>query len=113
MGKIFCLMGKSSTGKDTIFEALKNDRVLNLKPIVPYTTRPQRTNELDGEAYYFIDIEKLEHYTREGKVIEQRCYKTINGNWYYLNKNGQMQTSDLNIDGILFRFNKNGELQLD
>ncbi|QEH67444.1 guanylate kinase [Cellulosilyticum sp. ST5] len=83
MGKIFCLMGKSSTGKDTIFEALKNDRVLNLKPIVPYTTRPQRTNELDGEAYYFIDIEKLEHYTREGKVIEQRCYKTINGNWYY------------------------------
>ena len=84
MGKIFCLMGKSSTGKDTIFEALKNDRVLNLKPIVPYTTRPQRTNELDGEAYYFIDIEKLEHYTREGKVIEQRCYKTINGNWYYV-----------------------------
>ncbi|ETJ38109.1 Surface protein PspC, partial [human gut metagenome] len=32
---------------------------------------------------------------------------------YYLNENGQMQTSDLNIDGILFRFNKNGELQLD
>ncbi|NOW24254.1 hypothetical protein BJV93_003142 [Clostridium butyricum] len=24
-----------------------------------------------------------------------------------------MQTSDLNIDGILFRFNKNGELQFD
>ena len=83
MGKIFCLMGKSSTGKDTIFEALKNDRALDLKPIVPYTTRPQRANELDGETYYFINRERLENYNKEEKVIEQRCYQTVNGAWYY------------------------------
>lgn len=83
MSKIFCLMGKSSTGKDTIFELLKNDRTLNLKPIIPYTTRPKRTNEQDGEAYYFITEDILDNYDKQKKVIEKRCYKTINGPWYY------------------------------
>ena len=40
MGKIFCLMGKSSSGKDTIFKKIRDDKELNLKPIVSYTTRP-------------------------------------------------------------------------
>ena len=83
MGKIFCLMGKSSTGKDTIFEVLKTDKALNLKPIVPYTTRPRRSNELEGESYHFIDKNKLDEYGSQGKVIEQRCYQTVEGPWYY------------------------------
>ncbi len=83
MGKIFCLMGKSSTGKDTIFEALKTDKSLNLKPIVPYTTRPKRSSELEGESYHFIDKNKLDEYDKQGKVIEQRCYQTVEGPWYY------------------------------
>ena len=31
MGKIFCLMGKSSSGKDTIFKELNEDKELNLQ----------------------------------------------------------------------------------
>ena len=97
MGKIFCLMGKSSTGKDTIFEALKNDRALNLKPIVPYTTRPKRTNERDGETYYFINKDILDDYDKQGKIIEKRCYKTINGPWYYATiDDGQVDLEDNN-----------------
>ena len=34
MGKIFCLMGKSSSGKDTIFKELNEDKDLDLKPII-------------------------------------------------------------------------------
>ena len=30
MGKIFCLMGKSSSGKDTIFKKIRDDKELNL-----------------------------------------------------------------------------------
>ena len=45
MGKIFCLMGKSSSGKDTIFKEISNIKELKLNPIVLYTTRPKRTNE--------------------------------------------------------------------
>ena len=44
MGKIFCLMGKSSSGKDTIFRDLLKEKDLKLKPIVSYTTRPMRAN---------------------------------------------------------------------
>lgn len=83
MSKIFCLMGKSSTGKDTIFETLKNDRSLDLNPIVPYTTRPKRANEKDGETYHFINKSILDDYDQQKKVIEKRCYETINGPWYY------------------------------
>ncbi len=83
MGKIFCLMGKSSTGKDTIFDFLKNDDNINLKPIVSYTTRPKRKGEKIGETYHFIDKNQLDEYDRQGKIIEKRCYDTIDGPWYY------------------------------
>lgn len=52
MGKIICLMGKSSTGKDTIYKHLLSDRRLGLKKIVPYTTRPIRNGERDGVEYF-------------------------------------------------------------
>ncbi len=83
MGKIFCLMGKSSTGKDTIFEILKNDNEINLKPIVSYTTRPIRNGEVVGQTYHFIDKYQLDEYDSQNKVIEKRCYNTIEGPWYY------------------------------
>ena len=83
MGKIFCLMGKSSSGKDTVFKNLELDKSLNLKPIVPYTTRPKRSYEKDGVEYYFIDQNKLHEYEHNGKIIEERRYNTIDGIWCY------------------------------
>ena len=59
MGKIFCLMGKSSSGKDTIFKELNEDKELNLKPIVSYTTRPKRSGECDGVDYNFIEYNDI------------------------------------------------------
>ena len=51
MGKIFCVMGKSATGKDTIFQKLLDK--LDLKRIIPYTTRPIRDGEVSGREYHF------------------------------------------------------------
>ena len=83
MGKIFCLMGKSSSGKDTIFKQLIGDKELNLAPVISYTTRPIRHNENHGVEYYFISDEKLQQYIEMGKLIEKREYQTINGKWSY------------------------------
>lgn len=83
MGKIFCLIGKSSSGKDTIFKALAEDKELHLKPVVSYTTRPIRHNEHHGIEYYFITGQQLREYKEAGKIIEQRDYETINGIWSY------------------------------
>lgn len=83
MGKVFCLIGKSSSGKDTIFKQLINDHSLNLKPIVPYTTRPIRQNETQGIEYHFVCDCDIERYRKQDKIIEQRNYDTINGIWSY------------------------------
>ena len=38
MGKIIYLMGKSSTGKDTLFKRLLENPPCTLQTVVPYTT---------------------------------------------------------------------------
>jgi len=48
MEKIFYIMGKSSSGKDTIFQELFRRQTWDLKKIVLYTTRPARADEKDG-----------------------------------------------------------------
>ena len=40
MGKIYCVMGKSSSGKDTVYKKLK-EQYKEFRLIVPYTTRPR------------------------------------------------------------------------
>ena len=83
MGKIYCLMGKSSSGKDTIFKNLLEQNQLNLQTIVSYTTRPIRLGEVDGSEYFFVDTLKLEELEKAGKVIELRGYNTFHGVWKY------------------------------
>jgi guanylate kinase len=94
MGKLFCLMGKSSVGKDSVFGLLCQDPELQLKPIIPYTTRPKRKNETDGVEYYFRDEEKLKEFSLQGKVIERRDYRTVKGIWsYFTLDDGQVDMS--------------------
>lgn len=83
MGKIFCIMGKSSCGKDTIFKLLNEENTEGLKEVVIYTTRPKRDNETEGLEYHFINEEELLEWKRKGKVIESRCYNTVYGDWHY------------------------------
>lgn len=98
MGNIFYLMGKSSSGKDTIYKELLKDRQLNLKKAVLYTTRPIRAGETDGVTYHFTDEAELVRLQKEHKVIEVRGYDTIKGMWYYFTvDDGQFQETDRNI----------------
>ena len=82
MTKIYYLMGKSATGKDTVFKELLS-RHPELKTIVMYTTRPIRDGERDGVEYYFTNQKKLEELSQAGKVIELRTYETVHGPWSY------------------------------
>ncbi len=82
-GHLFYLMGKSASGKDHIYEQLLDHKDLNLKPIVPWTTRPMREGEQDGVEYHFTDEAGLEKLQQAGKVIELRTYETVHGPWNY------------------------------
>lgn len=83
MGKIVYLMGKSCTGKDTLYKRLLTDPVIKLGKIIPYTTRPIRIKEHDGVEYFFADEEKYEALMNSGRVIESRAYRTYHGVWRY------------------------------
>lgn len=97
MGKVIYLMGKSSTGKDTIFKRLLEDGRLHLKTIVPYTTRPIRDGETDGVEYFFTDEEGFQRLKAQGKIIESRAYHTFHGLWrYFTVDDGQMADSGQN-----------------
>lgn len=83
MGKIVCLMGKSSSGKDTIYKKILMQENVHLETIVPYTTRPIRDGERDGVEYHFTDEEGYQTLFRQGRVIESRAYNTYHGLWRY------------------------------
>ncbi len=83
MGKMIYLMGKSSTGKDTVFKELLSCEQMKLRRIVPYTTRPIRIGEKDGKEYHFTDDAGYERLAAQKKVIEARVYHTYHGLWRY------------------------------
>ena len=83
MGKIFCVIGKSATGKDTVYERLLEDKKLPVKRLIPYTTRPIREGETEGETYHFCTEEMVKSLEEQGKIIEMRAYNTVYGVWKY------------------------------
>ncbi len=83
MKHLFYLMGKSASGKDTIYEELLKDASLDLVPLIPWTTRPIRAKEKDGVDYHFTDEAGLRDLEMQNRVIEKRTYQTEHGPWTY------------------------------
>lgn len=83
MGKIYCVMGKSSSGKDSIYRELLRRGEPPLEAIVPYTTRPVREGEIPGKDYIFCDEERVQQLADERRIIELRAYQTVHGIWKY------------------------------
>lgn len=101
MGKIFYIMGKSSSGKDTIYKRLLEDQELELRNIILYTTRPMRQGEQPGREYYFVGEEIFRQYQEQGKIIESRTYQTVYGPWtYFTADDGQIDLAKENYLGI-------------
>jgi len=112
MGKMVYLMGKSSTGKDTVYKRLLKNVSLNLKKIVPYTTRPIRAGEIQGEEYFFTDEKGFEKLKAQGRVIEDRAYYTYHGLWRYFTVDDgkiDLENNDYIIIGTLESFVKTRE----
>ena len=65
MGKIFVVMGKTSSGKNLIYKRMLDNLTLNqgvcksIKTVVRYTTRPMHPGETNGVEYFFATEEEL------------------------------------------------------
>lgn len=95
MGKIFFICGKSSTGKDTIYnrvlDEVGKESNNGLKTITMYTTRPMRDGEQNGKEYFFVSVLESDKHISEGSVVEMRTYNTVHGPWrYYTRNDGQI-----------------------
>lgn len=113
MGKMVYLMGKSSTGKDTIYRELLKSSSLQLKKIVPYTTRPMRAGEKEGREYFFTDEAGFLKLQNEGRVVESRAYHTCYGLWrYFTVDDGHIDLRNENylIIGTLEAYIKNSRI---
>jgi guanylate kinase len=91
-------MGKSSSGKDTVYSRILEDS--ELIPIVLYTTRPIRAGEREGVEYHFVDDERFNAMRDSGEVIEWRTYDTKCGKWTYYTAKDSISTDSGDRIGI-------------
>ena len=96
MSRIFCIVGKSCSGKDTLYARIL-ERYPGLVPVVPCTTRPRRPGEVEGQSYHFVTQEQLRQYEDQGQVIEKREYHTTQGLWTYFTLRFELDTDRLLI----------------
>lgn len=68
--QILVLSGPSGTGKTTVVERLIHESPIKLIKAVSATTRPQRKNETEGEAYYFLATDEFLSRKQRGEFVE-------------------------------------------
>lgn len=107
--RLIYIMGKSSSGKDTIYSILKQK--IDVNTYVMYTTRPMREGEMDGVTYNFISTEEMKKFIdgeNKYSVIEYRTYQTAHGPWTYATiKDNQFETrGDMLMLGTLESYMK-------
>ena len=105
MVNIFYIMGKSATGKDTIYNKLKDIYDGILTPLIQHTTRPMRINEQNGKEYYFVSNDEYQEMINNNKVITGHTYHTVNGDWSYFITNDFKKDNYIGI-GNLFAYEK-------
>lgn len=89
---IFCIMGKSGSGKSTIAKELfkRNDKFVQVKT---YTTRPRRDNESEADSeYIFVTDELAKWYEKHDRLISKETY---NGWLYFIVDDGQIAYHDI------------------
>jgi guanylate kinase len=76
--RLFVIAAPSGAGKTTLVHAT----VLNspqLRFSISYTTRPQRSNEVDGKDYFFVSKDEFETMRASDKLLESA---TVFDNFY-------------------------------
>ena len=75
-GKIFVVMGTSPHEEKTVFESLREMQGFreNTEFLIPYTTRPERKDEINGVDYNFVENNYINLYRANRKIIScTRC----------------------------------------
>lgn len=72
-GVAFVVCGPSGAGKNSVIERVMED-LPGLSYSVSFTTRPQRSDEVDGRDYHFITEEQFGNLVENDEVVEHVTY---------------------------------------
>ena len=95
--KIFVILGKSNTGKSTIFKKVmelirfNNDDIELLKSC---TTRPKREEDKQDNEYDFVDKGYFTKLHKEDGLLEYSVYDTVYGYWFYFTRIADLKDKD-------------------
>ena len=81
MGKIYVIMGKSSTGKDSLLNLMVEK---GYKRVVSHCSRPRRSNEIADRDYHFVKYQQMVDMIENNEFVETRSYNVVdNETWLY------------------------------
>jgi len=101
---IFC--APSGSGKTTIAKKMMELFPI-LFPSISATSRPPRTNEIDGIDYHFVSIEEFKKKINQGEFIEWEevyeniFYGTLNSEISRLQDLGKIPLFDIDVKGAV------------
>ena len=99
--KVVLIIGKSGAGKDSVAKQLltinhiENDtegcpcKKIQFSVPIQYTSRPKRTNEVEGKDYIFLKTpEEIDQLLNDKSIFDIRSYATLHPDsssdlWYY------------------------------
>ena len=91
MKKLFCIVGRTASGKDTLAREIAKQSGLNI--LISYTTRPKRFPHED--THIFVTEESYQKDRNNNQII---AYTEINGNKYWCTQEQLMQSDIYIID---------------
>ena len=103
---IVILSSPSGVGKTTLTKKIQQ-KYNSFKISVSHTTRPARSNEVEGVDYHFINIKNFKKLINQGEFYE---YAKIFGNYYGTLK--KKIDEDIKKNDILFDIDWQGTKQL-
>ncbi|MEP0235337.1 guanylate kinase [Roseibium sp.] len=106
-GLMLVLSSPSGAGKSTIARMLL-EREDNLDLSISVTTRPRRSNEVDGVHYHFRTPEAFEDMKEQGELLE---WAEVHGN-FYATPRGPVEDTIEGGKDILFDIDIQGTFQL-
>tara|TARA_B100000579_G_C22661446_1_gene771156 strand:+ start:136 stop:750 length:615 start_codon:yes stop_codon:yes gene_type:complete len=105
-GKMIILSSPSGAGKTTLVKKISKEK--NYKISISHTTREPRSNEVDGEDYFFISEEKFQKLIKKNAFLE---YANVFKNLYGSTKDQVIKNLE-NGHNVLFDIDWQGTQQI-
>ena len=105
-GMIVVLSSPSGAGKTTLVNKISLEN--NFQISVSHTTRPPRTDEINGKDYFFVNKEKFEVLIKKDEFLE---YAKVFENYYGSSKQAVIKNLD-NGKNVIFDIDWQGSEQI-